>query len=65
MAIGKYENIAYLRVQQSLQRTNDNEKLRGGAGRRVNAVMMSDAIFFLEQAADLFLQVPLRASSSF
>lgn len=56
-ATGKYESLAALRVQQSLVKTNDDEKLRGGPGRRANAVMMSDAVHFLEVAADYFGQV--------
>lgn len=59
MAMGKYESIAALRIRQSLRKTNDDEKLRGGTGRRVNAVMMADSVHFLEQAADLFAQVQL------
>lgn len=57
LAMGRYENIAALRVQQSLNRTNSDEKLRGGTGRKVSAVMMSDSIFYLEQASDLYAQV--------
>ena len=57
MAMGKYESIASLRIRQSLQKTSNDEKLRGGTGRKVNAVMLADSVHYLEQAADLFGQV--------
>ena len=64
MAMGKYDSIAALRIRQSLRKTNDNEKLRGGPGRRVNAVMLTDSVHHLEQAADLFAQVAFSPSSA-
>lgn len=64
MAMGKYESIAALRIRQSLLKTNDDEKLRGGTGRRVNAVMLADSIHYLDQAADLFAQVIIQAVQS-
>ena len=60
MAMSKFENIAALRIRQSLRKTNDDDKLRGGSGRRANAVMVADAVHYLDQAADFYAQVSLQ-----
>ena len=57
MTMGMYEGVAEMRVRQSLARTSDIERMREGAGRRVNAVALGDAIRLLERAADLYTQV--------
>lgn len=55
--MGRFEDIAFLRIKQSLQETNDEERIRGGTGRRLKPVPMADSIHYLGQAADLFARV--------
>jgi len=56
-SMGRYEDLAGLNIRKSLRGTNDEGKLRGGTGRRVNALAMSECVHCLEQAADLYGQV--------
>lgn len=57
MTMGLYELVAELRVRESLQLTNNTDRLREGSGRRLNAVAIGEAVHLLERAADYYSQV--------
>ena len=55
--LGRYEDLATVRLKQSIEKTNNVETWRDAGTRRVNTVNMDASIALAEQAAQLYGQV--------
>ena len=56
--LGRYEDLAEVSVKKSLKLTNKVDVWREGNSRRPNSVNMDAVIVALEQAGQLYAQVP-------